>query len=428
LAARVPALVSPTTRGVRMRRSVAAVFASRGRGRCFVVRRSKRPEALLLRRKRSSPSAALCREAPIAAYRSEAEWVQICSVEHAHRGALPSLRSARALLPGFVIGGIMNDRIRNERNESDFRGTGGRGRGESGWREHNRSDFRADPYEPQYSDAEDGHYGSSWAADRGDYGGHESRSNDLREGGRRRQHSNVGHWGSGGRAGYSGGHASGGYGGSSGTNYDRDHASRGTIGGTVSQGGSQGYSGQDYGDSHSQSYRGSPGQFGASGDYRGSGDYGGSGSQRRFARGALGQGFEQRYGGRDLSSRGADLRPGGGFAGRGPKGYTRTDDRIREDVCERLSHDDDVDASEIEVSVKDGEVTLRGMVMTRGMKHDAEDLAEEVSGVKDVHNELRVMKSVVSELKDKLTGEEKQQHFANTGTKNSPASPSSRHS
>lgn len=337
----------------------------------------------------------------------------------------------------------MNDRFRNDRNrgQGDRRGEqSGRGwdrdRGqESGWRERQRVDFRADPYEPQYSSSEDEHYGSSWAADRGDYGGDEGRYEDYREGGRPRQHSNVGHWGGGGRAGYSGGHAGGGYGGSSGTNYERDHASRGTIGGTVSQGGSQGYGSQGYG---SQGYGnqgqgfGGQGRSGSSGGNYGGG-FGGA-SERRFGREGFGQergfgsGFDEGFRGRDFGSPGADLRNRGGFAGRGPKGYTRTDDRIREDVCERLSQDDDVDASEIEVSVTDGEVTLRGTVVTRSMKHDAEDIAEKVSGVKDVHNELRVMKGMLSELKDKLSGDDKEQHFANGGTKNTPAGSGYHHS
>jgi BON domain len=57
--------------------------------------------------------------------------------------------------------------------------------------------------------------------------------------------------------------------------------------------------------------------------------------------------------------------PSGGFAGRGPKGYQRADDRIREDVCERLAEDPDIDASDMEVTVKDGEVTLSGSAAGR---------------------------------------------------------------
>jgi osmotically-inducible protein OsmY len=78
------------------------------------------------------------------------------------------------------------------------------------------------------------------------------------------------------------------------------------------------------------------------------------------------------------------------YAGRGPKGYRRSDDRIREDVCDRLTDDGRIDASEIEVSVANGEVTLSGTVHSRGEKHDAEDMVANISGIRDVHNNLRV--------------------------------------
>jgi osmotically-inducible protein OsmY len=79
--------------------------------------------------------------------------------------------------------------------------------------------------------------------------------------------------------------------------------------------------------------------------------------------------------------------------GRGPKGYTRSDERIQEEVCERLSHDHQVDASEIEVSVSGKEVTLSGTVDSREAKRRAEDIAEHVSGVTHVQNNLRVQQS-----------------------------------
>ncbi|HEX2552960.1 MAG TPA: BON domain-containing protein [Microvirga sp.] len=76
--------------------------------------------------------------------------------------------------------------------------------------------------------------------------------------------------------------------------------------------------------------------------------------------------------------------------GRGPKGYTRSDERIREDVCERLTHDAYVDASDIEISVANREVTLSGFVDSREAKRRAEDIADHVSGVAHVQNNLRV--------------------------------------
>src|SRR4030095_9620951 len=82
--------------------------------------------------------------------------------------------------------------------------------------------------------------------------------------------------------------------------------------------------------------------------------------------------------------------PQGRYAGRGPKGYHRSDERIREDVCERLTVDPEIDAGEIEISVQDAEVTLEGTGGKRQMKRAAEDCAESVSGVQQVHNRLRV--------------------------------------
>jgi hypothetical protein len=80
----------------------------------------------------------------------------------------------------------------------------------------------------------------------------------------------------------------------------------------------------------------------------------------------------------------------GRHVGRGPKGYRRSDERIKEDINEHLTHHPEVDATEIEVDVNQGEVTLRGTVEHRHEKRMAEEVAENVSGVKDVRNELRV--------------------------------------
>jgi osmotically-inducible protein OsmY len=82
--------------------------------------------------------------------------------------------------------------------------------------------------------------------------------------------------------------------------------------------------------------------------------------------------------------------------GRGPKGYTRSDERIREDVNDRLSDDAFLDASEIEVTVSSGEVTLTGTVENRIDKRRAEDLAEDISGVKNVQNQLRVKQTTTT--------------------------------
>ena len=81
------------------------------------------------------------------------------------------------------------------------------------------------------------------------------------------------------------------------------------------------------------------------------------------------------------------------YAGRGPKDYQRSDERIREEISDRLTDDHRVDATDIVVEVKSCEVTLSGTVADRDQKRRAEDLAESVSGVRDVSNHLRVSRS-----------------------------------
>jgi len=91
--------------------------------------------------------------------------------------------------------------------------------------------------------------------------------------------------------------------------------------------------------------------------------------------------------------RDADMRQAGQHRGRGPKGYQRSDARILEDVNDRLTEDPHIDASEIEVSVQNREVTLSGTVNSRFEKRHAEDLAESISGVTHVQNNLRIQQA-----------------------------------
>ncbi len=82
-----------------------------------------------------------------------------------------------------------------------------------------------------------------------------------------------------------------------------------------------------------------------------------------------------------------------GYRGHGPTGYTRSDERIREDVCDALTDDWKVDARQVTVTVSDGEVTLDGTVPSRQQKRCAEDCVDDVSGVRHVQNNLRVLES-----------------------------------
>jgi osmotically-inducible protein OsmY len=172
---------------------------------------------------------------------------------------------------------------------------------------------------------------------------------------------------------------------------------------------SRGYSSSDYGygagqqgDSSSQQpyFTGQqqawqvPSSYGATDTFSGSApSYGedyrehGYGS-RRHERGFLqraGDAVASWFGDEDAARRReADHR------GRGPADYTRSDERIREDANDRLTEDWRVDASRISVAVKDGEITLSGTVNRREDKRRAEDIVEDLSGVKHVQNNLRV--------------------------------------
>lgn len=83
-------------------------------------------------------------------------------------------------------------------------------------------------------------------------------------------------------------------------------------------------------------------------------------------------------------------RMGGSHRGKGPKDYQRSEKRILEDVCDRLSDDDELDASNIQVHVQNSEVILTGTVENRKQKRRAEDLVDSISGVKHVENRIRV--------------------------------------
>lgn len=97
-------------------------------------------------------------------------------------------------------------------------------------------------------------------------------------------------------------------------------------------------------------------------------------------------------------------RPGS-HVGKGPKGWKRSDERIREEVSETLERHPDINASEIEVDVNEGIVTLRGAVEHRLQKRMAEDSIEYITGVKDVRNEISVNQSLFQQARELLTGE-----------------------
>ena len=92
---------------------------------------------------------------------------------------------------------------------------------------------------------------------------------------------------------------------------------------------------------------------------------------------------------RDEAERGRE-RESPSYAGLGPSRYRRSDEKIYDDVNQRLTDHPAVDARDVEVFVEDGVVTMKGQVPTRAMKLWAEDAARLTTGVREVRNELQI--------------------------------------
>jgi osmotically-inducible protein OsmY len=186
------------------------------------------------------------------------------------------------------------------------------------------------------------------------------------------------------------GASQGGFGGPSygSQNFQRNMGGRGTQsgygasrgGGGMNEYGTPGYETAGYdselgysGQSMSGRGYGSEYRSGSSSGY-GSGGYGSSsgyqlGSQQRDS------GYQQRS-----------------YRGLGPQNYQRADDRIRDDVHEKLTESDEIDARNIMVDVNQGNVTLTGTVPERRMRYAAEDLVEGCMGVSNINNQLKVQR------------------------------------
>jgi osmotically-inducible protein OsmY len=130
--------------------------------------------------------------------------------------------------------------------------------------------------------------------------------------------------------------------------------------------------GEEYGSSGTSNYGRS-----SYGGYSGAGSYGSQGWQEPYGEG-------QQYG-----------SPGSGqgmHRGKGPKNYQRSDERLKEMLCERLREDPHIDASEVTVNVQGGRITLEGSVDSRQAKNAIEEVADQL-GIEDVQNNLRVTRA-----------------------------------
>jgi osmotically-inducible protein OsmY len=76
--------------------------------------------------------------------------------------------------------------------------------------------------------------------------------------------------------------------------------------------------------------------------------------------------------------------------GQRPQLQRRSDDKIYQEIWELLTNNPDLDASEVELHVEAGEVTLTGTVDSRDAKWLTEDLVNSVTGVREVNNRIKV--------------------------------------
>lgn len=171
-------------------------------------------------------------------------------------------------------------------------------------------------------------------------------------------------------------------------------------------------SGQEFGSDRSQSDYASQGMYGqgehgrsengqglfGQGPYTGHREQYGSQSSYRSSRpedrdqdrGGYRSSSQQFSSGGERGSLFSDSRKYGPYAGKGPKGYKRSDQQMCEEANQALERDGRVDASEIEVSCNEGVLKLTGKVENRAAKRDAEECVEDIYGVQDVMNELKV--------------------------------------
>ena len=256
---------------------------------------------------------------------------------------------------------------RDEDLESEYRG-GSRGSYASSGRPWGEQDFREGTYGADYGSREFGERGEQgYGMSQGSQYGGQSGASQSQYGSQYGTRGGYGgpNYGSqnfqrnlGGRAGQSG------YG-----------ASRG--GGGLHEYGTPGY--------ETAGYDSDLGYGGQSMSGRGYGSQYRAGSGTGYSSGGYGSGS-----GYQLGTHQGDTGYQRSYRGMGPQNYKRPDERIRDDVYERLTDSHEIDARHIMVDVNQGNVTLTGTVPERQMRYAAEDLVESCMGVSNINNQLKV--------------------------------------
>ena len=123
--------------------------------------------------------------------------------------------------------------------------------------------------------------------------------------------------------------------------------------------------------------------YGQGGFRESSSGRGGFGESRYGRQSGIGQSAYGRSGREyESSSRGS-------HRGKGPKGYQRSGERLKEIICENLKDDPDIDASDVSIDVNGETVTLEGTVDSRQTKYAVEECAEQC-GASNINNNLRI--------------------------------------
>lgn len=172
-------------------------------------------------------------------------------------------------------------------------------------------------------------------------------------------------------------------------NFQRNMGGRSTYSGYGASGGGGGL--HEYGTPgyETAGYDREQGYGGQSMSGRGYGSQYRAGSSTGYGSSGYGSGYGSGSG-YQLGSHQGDIGQQRSYRGLGPQNYKRPDERIRDDVYERLTDSHEIDARHIMVDVNQGNVTLTGTVPERQMRYAAEDLVEGCMGVSNINNQLKV--------------------------------------
>lgn len=212
-----------------------------------------------------------------------------------------------------------------------------------------------------------------------------------------RDQSGRGFGGYGGSGGYASGHVEDRSGYPGGSNYQGAGGSHADLG---DRNPSQGFTGGFGGGTSDRSRGDAGGSYASSNPNAGMG-MGGS----YYGQGSSNHGFGQSGSHSGLGQSHGQSGSSQSYAGRGSKNYRRSDARIEEEVHEVLLRHHEIDATDIDVKVENGEVTLSGETEDRRSKRLVEEIVEQCQGVREVHNNIKARRGLLGSIGTALSGE-----------------------